>query len=57
MVENVIQTKIGIMINAGVRLKHIFEKYYIRNPATCSCKNSRYLASIIDNSVIYVMKL
>ena len=57
MVENVIQTKSGIMINAGVRLKHIFEKYYIRNPATRSCKNSRYLTSIIDNSVIYVMKL
>ena len=22
------------------------------NPATCSCKNGKYLASIIDNSVI-----
>ena len=27
------------------------EKDYIWNPATCSCKNGRYLASIIDDSV------
>ena len=32
--------------------KHICEKYYIWNPATCSCKNGKYLASFIDNSVI-----
>ena len=25
---------------------------YIWNPATCSCKNGKYLASIIDDSVI-----
>ena len=28
------------------------EKGYIWNPATCSWKNGKYLASIIDNSVI-----
>ena len=28
--------------------KHICEKDYISNPATCSCKNGKYLASIID---------
>ena len=28
------------------------EKDYIWNPATCSCKNGKYLASIIDDSVI-----
>ena len=27
-------------------------KYYIWNPATCSCENGKYLASIIDDSVI-----
>ena len=32
--------------------KHIYEKDYIWNPATCSCKNGKYIASIIDNSVI-----
>ena len=30
----------------------ICEKDYVRNPATCSCKNGKYLASTIDNSVI-----
>ena len=32
--------------------KHICEMDYIWNTATCSCKNGRYFASIIDNSVI-----
>ena len=31
---------------------HICQKDYIWNPATCSCENGKYLASIIDNSVI-----
>ena len=31
---------------------HTCEKDYIWNPDTCSCKNGKYLASIIDNSVI-----
>ena len=29
-----------------------FKKYYIWNPDTCSCKNGKYLACIVDNSVI-----
>ena len=28
------------------------EKDYIWNPASCSCKNGKYLASIIYDSVI-----
>ena len=28
------------------------KKNYVWNPATCSCKNSKYLANIFDNSVI-----
>ena len=28
------------------------ENNYIWNPATCSCKNDKYLASIIDDSMI-----
>ena len=28
---------------------HIYEKDYIWNPPTCSCKNAKYLASITDN--------
>ena len=31
---------------------NICEKDYIWNPATHSCENGKYLASIIDNSVI-----
>ena len=31
---------------------HISEKDYIWNPAICSLKNGKYLASIIGNSVI-----
>ena len=27
-------------------------KYYILNPAICRCKKGKYLASIIDNSII-----
>ena len=46
IVENVIEIKSGIMINVG----------WVQNPkehnATCSCKNGKYLGSIIDDSVI-----
>ena len=28
------------------------EKIYIWNPSTCTCKNGRYLGSIIGDSVI-----
>ena len=31
---------------------HIFEKGFIWNLAICNCENGKYLASIIDNSVI-----
>ena len=31
---------------------NIFEKDYVWNPATCSCENGKYLASILDDSVI-----
>ena len=52
MEEN--QIRSGIMINAAVSGKkyRICEKDYIWNPATCSCENGKYLASIIDDSVI-----
>ena len=32
-------------------------KNYVWNPATCSCKNGKYLASIIDDSVIRCDKI
>ena len=29
---------------------HVCEKGYVWNPSTCSCKNGKYLASIMDDS-------
>ena len=57
--ENVIQIKNGIMINVDEIVKKypICEKHYIWNPATRSRENGKYLASIIDNSVLPAMKL
>ena len=31
---------------------HLCEKSYVWNPATCNCENGKYLASIMDDSVI-----
>ena len=31
---------------------HVCKKDYIWNPATCSCKNGKHLASIIKDSII-----
>ena len=49
MVENVLQTKYGIMVNVGASVKNIIyiKKDSIRNPATCSCEDGKYLASIM----------
>ena len=57
IVENITRIKIRITINvdASVRTpKNVVleKKVYISNPATCSCKNGKYLASMIDDSVI-----
>ena len=49
MVENVIQTKCGITINFDMSVKNIIsEKDYTWDPATCICKNLKYLVSITD---------
>ena len=60
MKQNVSQSNDGITINVDVSIKTICEKDYVWNPATCSCENGKYLASILDDSaVIYdeVIKL
>ena len=58
MAENVIQIKSGIIINVGASVKNIiYVKKYIWNPATYSCENGKYLASITDNSVITYQKI
>ena len=52
-IENVIQVKSGIMINEDASVKTILyvKKLYLE-PATCSFENGKYLASIINDSVI-----
>ena len=52
MVESVIQIKSGIIINADGSVKIIINVKKMWNPATCSCENGKYLASIFDDSVI-----
>ena len=54
MEENIIEIKSRITINVDVsaRKQHMCEKDYICKPSTWSCKNRKYLASIIDDSVI-----
>ena len=37
--------------------KHHVKKGCIWHPATCSCKNGKYLAIFIDNSVITCEKI
>ena len=37
--------------------RHAYGKDYIWKPTTCSCKNGKYLESIIDNSVITCDKI
>ena len=39
------------MVNVDVSVKNVMyvEKDYIWNPSTCSCKNGKYLASIMDD--------
>ena len=53
MNEVVIQLKSGTIINVDATAKkHMCKKDYIWNPYTWRCKNSKYLRSIIDDSVI-----
>ena len=42
-----------MMINADVSVKSvIYVKKIFWNPATCNCTNWKYLASVMDDSVI-----
>ena len=54
MEESVIEINGGIWINVNVNVKklHVFEKDYVWNLTTYNCENGKYLASIIDDSVI-----
>ena len=54
MEENVIQINGVITINVDVSVKkrHVCEKDYVWNPATWNCENGKYLASVMDDSMI-----
>ena len=54
MEENVIQINGGITVNVDVSVKNAMyvKKDYIWNPATCSCENGKYFASIMVDSTI-----
>ena len=62
LVENVSQIKSGTTISVCVSVKirqniKCVKKYYICNPATCSCENSKYVEIIIGDSVITCVKI
>ena len=48
--KNVIQINGGITINVYVSVKNVMYVKKIWNPATCSCENGKYLASIMHDS-------
>ena len=49
--ENLIQISGEIMINV-CKKRHACEKDYAWTPSTRNCENGKYIASIMDNSVI-----
>ena len=52
MEEDLIQINGEITINVDVSVKNVIQKRLCLEPATCNCENGKYLASIINDSVI-----
>ena len=52
MEQSVSQTNDGITINVELSVKNIYVKNIVWNPVTCNCESGKYLASIMDDSVI-----
>ena len=53
MEQYVIHINGRVTINIDVSVKYIIHiKNYVWNPATCNCENEKYLARIMDDSVI-----
>ena len=59
MKKSIIQINGGITINVDMSVKNATYVKVIMyvNPATCSYENKKYLASIMDDLVINLMKL
>ena len=47
-----IKTGRRINVDASGNTNNASKKYYVCNPATCSCKNDEYFVSSINDSVI-----
>ena len=43
---------ITMSVDASIKKHHVYETEYVWNPSTCICENGKYLASIMDDSVI-----
>ena len=54
MEENVIHINGGKVIDVDVSVKSFMyvKNHYVWNPAACNCENGKYLASIMNDSVI-----
>ena len=53
MEQNVSQINGEITVNVDVSVKTIiYVKKIVKSPATCNCENGKYLASIMDDSLI-----
>ena len=39
-------------IKVSVKKYNVYQKDYVRNPATCNCEIGKYLAYIVDDSAI-----
>ena len=54
VVQNVLQIKNGVKIHVNMSVKSVTraKKDYSRNLSTCICDDSRYLKSIVDDSII-----
>ena len=50
--EIIFKMFMGLLTSIVNASKHTKFGSYVWNPATCNCKNGKYLASIIDNSAI-----
>ena len=52
--RKLIQINGGITLNVNVSVENVMyvKKIFVWNPATCNCKNGKYLASIMNDSAI-----
>ena len=54
MKKNIIEINDGITISVKCDCKknYAYENDHVQDPALCNCENGKYIASIMDDSVI-----